>query len=67
MQKIVAFLHKFTIPFNILGIIFWSYLIITRYNSAVKNDNYLYYIIPVFFILLSIFNLTMAFKRKERN
>ncbi|WP_333600519.1 hypothetical protein [Flavobacterium sp.] len=71
MQKIVAFLNKYAIPFNIASIAFWSYIIYTAYTDMAANDNFdkkkYFFILPAVFILLSCFNLYMAVRRKKSN
>ena len=71
MQKIVAFLNKYAFIFNSLSIVFWVYIIYTNYQQ-IQVDNSgdertKYYIIPILFILLSIFNMYMANKRRKQN
>lgn len=70
MQKILAFLNKHNIIINSICIAFWLYIIYENYQTA-KAENSMderksYFIVPALFILLSVFNMYMAQKRKNR-
>jgi hypothetical protein len=69
MQKILAFLNKHSILINSICIAFWLYIIYENYKiSSDENsteDRNTLYIIPILFILLSIFNMYMSYKRKK--
>lgn len=71
MQKILNFLNKYSIIINSVCIAFWIYIIYENYLIA-KIENSMderkyYFIVPVLFILLSLFNMYMAEKRKRKN
>lgn len=71
MQKILAFLNKYALLFNTISIVFWLYIIYANYrqieaeNSGDERNKF--YIVPVLFILLSVFNMYMASKRRKQN
>jgi hypothetical protein len=71
MQKILAFLNKYALIFNSISIVFWLYIIYANYiqiaaeNSSDERSKY--YIVPILFILLSVFNMYMASKRRKQN
>ena len=71
MQKILAFLNKNSILINSICIAFWIYIIYENYQTAKAENSFDerkgFFIIPVLFILLSIFNIYMVEKRKSRN
>ena len=70
MQKIIAFLNKHSIALNSVAIVFWLYIIVIDYlqldaeNSFEKKKNT--FIIPTIFILVSVFNIYMAYRRKHQ-
>lgn len=69
MQKIIAFLNKHSILLNSIAIVFWLYIIVIDYlqldaeNSFEKRKNT--FIVPTIFILVSLFNIFMAYRRKQ--
>ena len=71
MQKVLAFLNKYALVFNLISIVFWLYIIYVNYvqiqidNSFEERQNF--FIIPIVFIVLSLFNIYLAEKRKKRN
>jgi DNA integrity scanning protein DisA with diadenylate cyclase activity len=69
MQKIIAFLNKHSIIINSLSIAFWIYIIYSNYKTAKAENSFDerkgFFIIPVLFILLSVFNMYMAQKRNK--
>ena len=71
MQKVLAFLNKYALVFNLISIVFWLYIIYVNYvqiqidNSFEERKNF--FIIPIVFIVLSLFNIYLAEKRKKRN
>ncbi|WP_298121676.1 hypothetical protein [Flavobacterium sp.] len=71
MQKFLAFLNKYAFVFNSISIVFWLYIIYANYrqieaeNSGDERNKF--YIVPILFILLSIFNIYMANKRRKQN
>jgi len=71
MQKVLAFLNKYALVFNTISILFWLYIIYANYqqieaeNSGDERNKF--YIVPILFILLSVFNIYMANKRKKQN
>lgn len=70
MQKIIAFLNKHSLIINSLCIAFWLYIIYNNYETAKAENSFeerkAYFIVPTLFILLSIFNMYMAQKRKNK-
>lgn len=70
MQKVIAFLNKHSLILNSLSILFWLYIIYNNYQTAISENSFEerkgYFIIPVIFIFLSIFNMYMAQKRKNQ-
>jgi hypothetical protein len=68
MFKIITFLNKHSILINSVFIAFWVYIIFTNYQNTSENGtafpNKSFYIALVF-VLLSIFNIYMAVKRKN--
>ncbi|MGV3697401.1 hypothetical protein [Flavobacterium sp.] len=71
MQKIVAYINKHSIVINSVCIAFWLWVIYENYQNAKTENSFedrkYYFIVPVLFILLSIFNMYMAQKRKRAN
>ncbi len=69
MQKIVAYFNKHSIIINSCCIAFWLYIIYTTYQTAraenTLEERKVFFIVPVLFIFLSIFNMYMAQKRKR--
>lgn len=71
MRKFLAFLNKYALIFNSISIVFWLYIIYANYRQiAAENsgdERNKFYIVPILFILLSVFNIYMANKRKKHN
>lgn len=71
MQKILAFLNKYAFHLNLIIILFWLYIIYDNYQQIQQNDSFeerkFYFVVPVLFILLSVFNMYMANKRRKQN
>ncbi|WP_396146558.1 hypothetical protein [Flavobacterium sp.] len=71
MQKILAFLNKYAFHLNLIIILFWLYIIYENYQHIQQNDSFeerkFYFVVPVLFILLSVFNMYMANKRRKQN
>jgi hypothetical protein len=71
MQKILAFLNKYAFHLNLTIILFWLYIIYKNYQDIQQNDSFeerkFYFVVPVLFILLSVFNMYMANKRRKQN
>jgi len=69
MQKILAFLNKYSFHLNLIIILFWLYIIYDNYKQIQQNDSFeerkFYFVVPVLFILLSVFNIYMANKRRK--
>lgn len=71
MQKVLAYLNKYALVFNLISIVFWLYIIYANYqqiqldNSFDERKNF--FIIPIVFIVLSLFNIYLAEKRKKKN
>ena len=70
MQKILAYLNKYSVIINSICIAFWVYIIYTNYQTS-KLDNSFeerksFFIVPIIFILLSLFNMYMVQKRKKQ-
>jgi len=70
MQKIIAFLNRHSLILNSLCIVFWLYIIYNNYQTAKSENSFeerkSYFIIPIIFILLSIFNMYLVQKRKNK-
>ncbi|MGC4041675.1 MAG: hypothetical protein QM710_13045 [Flavobacterium sp.] len=70
MQKIIGFLNRHSIIINSVSIVFWLYIIYSYYRASTATNssegNQYFYIIPVFFIVLSVFNMVMFLKRKDK-
>ncbi len=70
MKKILLFLNKYAVQFNLICIVFWLYIIYINYKEINIENSFderkKFFIIPVLFICLSIFNIFMFFKRKKR-
>lgn len=71
MQKILAFLNKYAFHLNLTIILFWLFIIYDNYQQIQQNDSFeerkFYFVVPVLFILLSVFNMYMANKRRKQN
>ena len=70
MQKVVAFLNKHSLILNSVSIAFWLYIIFDNYQTAMSENSFDerkgFFIVPILFIVLSIFNMYMAQKRKNQ-
>lgn len=71
MQKIVTFLNKYAFYLNMISIVFWSYMIYVNFKQIQEDNSFderkNYFIVPVLFIILSVFNIYMARIRNKKN
>lgn len=70
MQKIIAYLNKHSVIINSICIVFWLYIIYNNYQTAKLENSFeerrSFFIVPIIFILLSLFNMYMVQKRKKQ-
>ena len=64
MNKLTAFVKKYELYILILSMSFWRWIFI---NYILNNETNKYYflILPLFFILLNVFNLLNYFNKKQ--
>lgn len=70
MQKIIAYLNKYSIIINSICIAFWLFVIYSNYQTAKLGNSFeerkVFLIVPIIFIFLSLFNMYMVQKRKKQ-
>ena len=69
MEKVIAFLNKHAIAFNIFFILFWGFILYEAFQSFQTEDfsagQIARLMLPIVFLTLSFFNLNKAIKSKK--